>query len=256
MKLALDSLCILVLALALGATSTVAWGQTVELTPSQDATLYEEPNTANGGGRHLFAGSTASGALRRALLRFDVAAEIPPGSIVDSVALELVLDRTMSPPASLTVHRVSQSWGEGVAEAMGEEGAGAPAGSGDATWQDRFHPDVAWSTPGGDYTSTPSATTLTGGLGLVSFAGEPGLVADVQSWIDDPSSNHGWMVIGEEATFRSAKRFGSRESADPMAVPALVVEYRPPSIPTLGSAALVSCALLLAVSGLWLARRL
>ncbi|MCB0156088.1 MAG: hypothetical protein KDF65_14935, partial [Anaerolineae bacterium] len=50
--------------------------QTVQLTPSQDTSLYEESgNLSNGQGDYLFIGVTASGNgnnIRRALLAFDV----------------------------------------------------------------------------------------------------------------------------------------------------------------------------------------
>jgi hypothetical protein len=41
------------------------------------------------------------------------------------------------------------------------------------------------------------------------------MTGDVQSWIDDPSSNNGWMLIGFTGDLRyTARRFGSSEDAD------------------------------------------
>src|SRR5712691_6169329 len=56
--------------------------QTVVLAPSKDNTLYQTSNgsLSNGAGIHLFAGMTNRRERRRALLAFDVASQIPPGS--------------------------------------------------------------------------------------------------------------------------------------------------------------------------------
>ena len=47
---------------------------------------------------------------------------------------------------------------------------------------------------------------------------------DVQSWLDDPASNFGWLVLGDESEISTAKRFDTRESASP---PVLTIIYRP-----------------------------
>ena len=41
------------------------------------------------------------------------------------------------------------------------------------------------------------------------------MVADVQSWLDNPASNFGWLVLGDETAIATAKRFDTRESASP-----------------------------------------
>src|SRR5207248_8531965 len=48
------------------------------------------------------------------------------------------------------------------------------------------------------------------------------MAADVQSWLDDPASNFGWLVLGNEATSTTSKRFDTRETTTP---PVLTVEY-------------------------------
>ena len=50
------------------------------------------------------------------------------------------------------------------------------------------------------------------------------MVADVQSWLDNPASNFGWLVLGDESTIATAKRFDTRESASP---PVLTIQYIP-----------------------------
>ena len=63
-------------------------------------------------------------------------------------------------------------------------------------------------------------------LGDYTFPSTASLVADVQSWIDSPDSNHGWILISQsEDVSRTARRFGSRESSSP---PVLTVEFTAP----------------------------
>ena len=50
------------------------------------------------------------------------------------------------------------------------------------------------------------------------------MVADVQGWIDNPGSNNGWMVIGDEVNPTTARRFDSSEGGSP---PQLVVDFTP-----------------------------
>jgi hypothetical protein len=53
------------------------------------------------------------------------------------------------------------------------------------------------------------------------------MVADVQGWLKGPSSNFGWIILGDEGSSRTAKRFGSRESSSAGERPSLIVEYVP-----------------------------
>src|SRR5215831_15897869 len=67
----------------------------VTLSPLKDNTIFSESNsTSNGAGTGIFAGKTSTGAIRRALLAFNVAGAIPAGSTITSV--QLVLTVTMS----------------------------------------------------------------------------------------------------------------------------------------------------------------
>jgi hypothetical protein len=49
--------------------------------------------------------------------------------------------------------------------------------------------------------------------------------ADVQSWLDEPGTNFGWLLRGNEATLSTAKRFDSRENPILANQPVLVVDY-------------------------------
>jgi len=205
---------------------------TVTLAPAQDNTLYGVPlgNVSNGKGDFLFAGRTNQSSLRRALLRFDVAAALPPGSTIVSAELRLFMSKTLiTLPKDLSLHRVLAAWGEGASNAIGEEGEGAFAEPGDVTWTKTFQPSVSWISPGGDFVASPSATTPVGAVGPYAWSSTDALVADVQLWLDAPQENHGWVLLGDEATDATSKRFNARENPDAASRPALVLEYLPPS---------------------------
>ncbi len=51
------------------------------------------------------------------------------------------------------------------------------------------------------------------------------LTADAQSWVNNPSSNFGWCVLGNESAPGTAKRFDTRENSNPNHVPTLQVNY-------------------------------
>lgn len=201
----------------------------VILQPVKDNTLYEDPSggLSNGAGTSIFAGVMAFGEIRRAVLAFDVASNIPPGARILEAKLTLHLTRTISGPKTTSLLPLLADWGEGTSDALGEEGAGAPAASGDATWLHTFYPGSFWLTPGGDYAALASASTSVGFfLGPYTWSSQQ-MVSDVQAWLDAPATNFGWIVIGDELTAVTTKRFGSREG--PRALrPALAITYELP----------------------------
>lgn len=189
----------------------------ITLEPSKDNTIYEDSNNlSNGSGIFLFSGATANrnnDRPRRALLEFDVSS-LPAGATVTSASLEMTV--TKIPFGQVTndfgLHRLTAEFGEGASDAPGQEGRGTSASPGDATWSDSVL-GTAWGSPGGDFVSQPSAVTSVGALGKYTWDSTPMLVSDIQDWLADPESNFGWILIGDESTSKTAKRFGSREGA-------------------------------------------
>ncbi len=199
----------------------------VSIPAAKDNTLYESATGAvsNGAGENLFTGRTKDGPMRRAVIRFDVAGAIPAGSTINSVSLQLVVSRVATNTLRLTtVHRALADWGEGTSNAAQNEGAGAPAATGDATWIHRFYATTPWTSAGGDYDPIAHATTGITGNGTYVWT-STGLVADVQSWLDAPAGNVGWMMRGDESVAETAKRMGSREHGTVGSRPALLVDY-------------------------------
>ena len=196
----------------------------ITLQPIQDNTLYESDlgTISNGAGRYFFAGKTESGAIRRGLLAFDLGT-IPSGAVVVSASLTLTMSKSIAGETPIALHTLSAGWGEGASDAVGEEGAGATAEPGDATWLNTFYDTDLWATPGGDFDPTPLAVTIVDGPGVYTWA-SPALAADVSAWLADPAANFGWALVGDETANRTAKRFDSREN-EPTARPRLTVTF-------------------------------
>jgi hypothetical protein len=218
-------LALVVAATLLPATPAILAGS-VEITPIRDCTLIEDPEGAlgNGSGPHLFAGrnSAPSNSIRRALLQFDVAGQIPSGSVVTGAVLTLHMSQTNAGAEIVSLHRVVAEWGEGASWASG--GSGAPSEPGDATWIHTFHEGGFWGHAGGDLTAS-SASAVVDGPGYYAWVSTTGMVADVQGWLDDPAGNHGWLLRGNEAASSTVKRFDSREHDDGAVRPVLTVEF-------------------------------
>jgi spore coat protein A len=220
---------VLLVAFGVAGAGASARAETVTLQPSMDTTLYQDtPSASNGAGDYLFTGSNDHGAARRALIAFDVGAAVPPGSTIQTVELRLTLTRGQPADNTIELHQVTASWGEAGSNASGNEGGGAPAATGDATWSHRLWPDVPWTNPGGDYDAPPSATTVVRGTsGPVTWSAAP-LAQDVQAWLDDPAHNFGWILFGDAPGAATSKRFGSRQGpAD--ARPQLSIVFVPPA---------------------------
>ncbi len=196
--------------------------------PTKDNTLYENAagSISNGSGEHFFAGRTGMGAIRRGVVAFDIARSIPAGGRVTSATLTLHESRepALGGPESVELHRVLADWGEGTSDAPANEGGGTAATPGDATWIHRFSDTVLWSSPGGDFSQTVSASQAVDAPGFYSWSG-PGLVTDVQSWLDNPQDNFGWVLIGNESVAQTAKRFDTRENTETSFRPGLSVTY-------------------------------
>lgn len=217
--------------------SSTAAADFIVVDAGRDNTLYESNTGAlsNGAGDFLFAGrnSFLGGQLiRRGLLYFDTTS-IATGSTIDHAAVTLFMSQTISGAQSVQIHRVLSDWGEGSSNALGGEGQGAAAATGDATWLHRFYDSESWSNVGGDFDPTPSASLSVAGLGSYTWDA-PGLAADVQFWVDNPSLNFGWVLIGNESASATAKRFNSRENPDVNSRPRLTVEFSAIPEPTGG----------------------
>ena len=202
----------------------------VVLEAERDATIYEDGNgtNANGSGSYLFTGRSESqngSAERRALLVFPITDTIPQGSTITSVTLELTLSRTISGEQSVRLHRLLEDWSEGPSDPPGQEGGGTTAAAGDVTWIHREFSETLWTTSGASFAQSASATLQVANEGSYSYSSTPELVADVQGWLEDASSNFGWVLVVDSPASGSAKRFNSRENPTASSRPKLTINY-------------------------------
>ena len=209
-------------------TPTMTPGPTrVMLAATRDNTLFEDDAGAvsSGSGQHLFVGSTNSGSIRRGLIAFNVAGALPADSSVLGATLTLTMSRTQAGPQTIDLHRLIADWGEGGSSAEG--GGGAPATPGDATWVYARYDTEPWTTPGGDFVPGASAGAAVADAGQYSWTSDQ-MAADVQTWLIDPSSNFGWLLLGNETGSQTTKRFHSGESDTVAGRPILTLEFAPP----------------------------
>lgn len=224
---------------------------TVAVNSVADNTLYESStgDVSNGKGIHLFAGVTneSANALRRGLLKFDVASAVPAGAHIDAVTLQLTMSRAISGATDIALHQVLADWGEGTTDAGGQEGKGAAATANSATWVHRSYPTTTWAAAGGSFTGGASAVTSVAGDGVYRWSSSQ-MVADVQKWLDStPTAQFGWLVKAVNETIAgNAKRFDTRENPTNANRPLLTIDYTPvmaankaPTIDVIGNPAAI-----------------
>jgi spore coat protein A len=215
--------------LAIGSLPSPSRADLVTVVSDLDNTMYSENgDTSNGAGTHIFAGKTKGtlGTLtRRALIGFDVAGAVPAGSTINSVTLTLYQSRSRTTDETVRLYRVLADWGEGTSIGAGEEGQGAPATAGDATWTHRIWPTTTWTTPGGDFDPVESASTLVGGQNGSYSWSSTAMRDDVQAWLDSPATNFGWIVIGNEIDTRAVNRFDSHDNLTASRRPMLQIDF-------------------------------
>jgi len=211
-------------------TPTPGCGDTVSLSPQKDNTLYEDPagQLSNGQGIYFFTGLTDDVSLRRGLIAFDFSS-IPTNATITGATLSMYVSRSGPSQAAVDIalSKALRAWGEGASNAP-FPGMGTQAEAGDATWLHTFYATSFWTTPGGDFSPTLSATTPITTVDTTYTWSGSGLLADVQSWVSNSASNFGWVILANEIDAGSAKRLNSREnSSNP---PQLTVTYQIPCV--------------------------
>lgn len=218
---------------AAGALCEAAAADVATIGASKDNTLYEAVDGAysNGAGDGFFVGRTNAGLLRRGVITFDIAAAVPAGSTITAVTLKLHMSRSSTGSQTINLYRMTSSWGEGISVSPGTGGAGASSEANDATWIHRFYPTTLWTNVGGDRVGTSSGSKSIAGVAFYTWGSPtqiPQMIADVQSWLNTPAQNFGWMLIGNEGTNHTSKKFDSRENPTVANRPVLTITYTPP----------------------------
>ncbi len=250
-------LALTLLAATLVLAPSIGWSAAVSLISSKDNSIFaNNPDYSNGGGAGIFVGTTngmQNNSLRRGLLEFDVADAVPADATITDVTLTMHLGQVSQASGTQTIdlHRLTADWGEETAgnftTSISGTGTGSPASTGDATWNQRLYQETDWTAPGavGDFVGAISASTDVGttlDTEPYQWLSTPTLVSDVQGWLDDPSTNDGWILIDhEENVQQTVKAFYSRDatltntSGDPLPPswrPTLDITYTVGSPPT------------------------
>jgi hypothetical protein len=187
---------------------------TVTISPVADTTLHQGfPDNNLGGLAHVGVGDSGVGALRT-LYRFDLSS-IPAGATVTSVKLNFAVTKAaFGTGPTVELHRMLQPWVEGNKVGI-TANHGDAATTGESTWNNRSHPSTAWQAAGAagstDASSTVSASIAVDSGTTFSVSSTAGLVADVQGWVTNSSSNNGWLL--KAAGAGSARLLSSRETA-------------------------------------------
>ncbi len=236
------------------AVSVPAYAASVTITSNHDTTMFKANGSNSlGAGIGMYAGTDGNGAAgsHRALVSFDIAGSVPAGSTITGVSLGLTLGAVAggsapgsgdATPREIDLHRVTTAWGEGTAGVGGTQiggtGQGFAASTGDATWTDSAFPSTAWATPGGggDFSGTVSASQIVGNppnfTTQFTWGSTASMISDVQSWLNTPATNFGWVLINtDETDAKTFRAFFTREAATVPSqaafVPALTITYVP-----------------------------
>jgi hypothetical protein len=233
------------MAAALG-VSTNAVAVSVSIVASKDNSIFaNNVDNSNGGGAGIFVGTTnmmQSDSLRRGLIEFDVANAVPAGATITAVNLTMYLGQASGASGVQTIdlHRLTADWGEGTAgnftTSISGTGTGSAASAGDATWNQRFYQQASWTAPGAfdDFVEAISGSTDVAATVDTPYTwlSTPTMASDVQSWLDHPATNDGWILINHtEGVQQTVKAFYSRDATEKNSVE----EPLPPEWhPTLG----------------------
>ena len=204
-------------------------GTVVNLPSVKDNGIFNNSGAlSTGAGGEIIMGRTNNGALRRALMQFDLSS-IPANAVISDVKLKLEMTKTSSGAKMVAMHKMTSDWGEGTSNAGtgSSSGQGATATTGDATWTHAFYNTTTWTTAGGDYTASASETMSINANGSYTYTGA-GLVADVQSWVTNSATNFGWIFIGDETSNKTTKHWATKENTNATIRPDLEITYTVP----------------------------
>ncbi len=235
----------------LGLVSWHANADTMVLTAVADTTLIENNagSMANSLGELIYIGNTPrTGFTRlRGLVRFDLSA-IPAGAQVTAATLTMTLKRVQSGISQVSLHKVTESWGEGSSLCNTPCGHGTAAQPGDATWLHRVYPGSNWTAPGGTFFPASSATTtVTPSVDMAFNWSGAQLTADIQSWVGGAATNAGWIILDDAPDH--AKAFASLQYPVAAERPQLSITYTVPP-PAAGDVPLPAWALVALAAGL------
>lgn len=235
-------------AITAGALISSARADVLFLVADRDASLIQSASTSqrsNGTGDGLYTGriNRSTNSIRRAAVHFDLAGSLPAGAVITNAALFMFQEQAApgSAPGPVTLHSLTANWSEGPTFSAG--GQGDTAVDGDLTWFCATFPATPWANPGGDFDPTPLASVVADTNPGQFIWSSPAMNAQAQAWLDNPASNFGWMLRGDESALGTAREWMSREAVAESERPTLFIEYT--VIPTPAGAAPLTLTTLL-----------
>jgi hypothetical protein len=219
---------------------------------------------SNGSGNFFAAGKTNGGQIQRGLIQFDLSG-LPADAIIVPGSAQLKLYVVDKPRQDTQATRpfwlvrlegLNQAWGEGASKSDltvsgGGGGSGVRAEPNDATWyHTQYDPQQHGVPEDEDFSfraGEPGFWSQLGALGndpvdALGLYGDPAgwagdnfsealfagsrMEADLAHWLANPSSNFGWIVLGDESQNASKRGFASREHANVAFHPVLTFELR------------------------------
>jgi len=163
----------------------------------------------------LLAGEDGTGGQAQLLVRFDNLVgtgtnQIPSGSTITAVTLTMqITSANIFTSASFDFHRMLVSWA-------------------DTTTWDGMGSGVSTPT---EASSTVDGTITENGAKSYTIASNANMVATVQAWINNPTSNYGWWT--DNGGYQSRNSFASSDNATTAYRPMLSITYTPPPAPNI-----------------------
>jgi len=245
-------LCAVLASSALLAIELRAAADVVSLPAVQDATLLggtdatTNQSLADPG---IFVGTDGQDNPKRGLIEFNIAQSIPAGATITGAQLQLTVGQVAGSGGgsgggsgaaeTISLFDESQAWGQPTnvvgATSFGGTGHGGTPKTGDATWNYAFYNATSWTSVGGDWSSSLTDiadASVTGTLTSFTWS-STAMVADVQNWLNAPSTNFGWLLKNADETdatdfraFWSAQ--GAAANNNSSIAPSLTVTYTVP----------------------------
>lgn len=242
---------------ALSLLATPAFAATRTLSAAHDTTISSQsPDNNNGAAGSILTGRrSASGSRMRGLIRFTMPASLEDRVTVTSAVLTMYTEvmnklgeATETPfesgqptAATVSLKLLSQTWdeGNGVVLKSGSttqaNSAGEPCTtittSRGATWTYANCKAATGDWAGGTTVHTSDSASVARAVPPRAITWSSSTMnADVQGWIDSPSTNFGWLITSNSegntaATTAQAQRFYSSEGSVSSRRPALAITY-------------------------------
>ncbi len=209
-------------ALAMNASLLGDWDQVLATVSYQDGVggytgttdtfLDQLSGSNNSGSTTLSAGRATTQNGFQTLIKFEDiigagAGQIPQGAIVTNVTLTMYM--TASPTftnPTFSLYRMTAGWSDTATWSSMGDGIGF-----------------------GEARSSADRTITDSGVKSYTFASNAAMIASVQAWANDPSSNQGWYIFCDDNSSKAS--FASSENGTVANRPKLTVEYVIPSPP-------------------------